>query len=92
MEKHTNENICEVFGDILKLCEENDVEFLNAYWEAVDTSKEYETVNVLLFRIFNIDFDVDWFRRVLQHKFDDTEFAYHECLQTGDILIITSSI
>lgn len=91
-----NNNDLKVYNDIFKLCEEEDIEFIEAISLDVSTSDRLDAINILTFRIFN---DIITFSKEEQDKLikkikllDDIEFAFFRTEFISDILIVTSYI
>ena len=83
-----------LFDQIVKLGEEQDIEFIGVQTidrEDMETFEKLEAIHLLVFQSFNTQLDISDLNKML-YKLSDPEFAYYQATQVGDLILVTASI
>ena len=83
-----------IFSEVLELCANEDLEFMGEQYlidEDVEYSDKIDALHTLYFKSFNKQLDIAVLDKKVS-RLNDSEFAYYQAVQVGDLILVIASI
>ena len=91
MRKINKMEINELYSELMRLTQENDIEFLSANYILDDTTTQLDTINQFVFQIFNTKLDREALTAQIE-ALTDEDFGHYTTHYINDILIVFIAI